>query len=155
MLIVIVGESCVGKSTLAERLQALTAGEIYTGKDYLRLAKSETLAKKLFSDKLKDAVRGSHMIYVISEKEHLSLVPEGAVVVRMTADLELILERFTQRMKGNLPQPVRQMLERKHGCFDDLACTYHIHNSRQSEEVCQDIGNQLQKEKEGSACSGN
>lgn len=144
MLVVIVGESCVGKSTVADRLREIMAADVYTGKDYLRLAKNEAIAKKLFSNKLADAVRGGHMIYVISEEEHLSFVPEGAVVVRMTADLELILARFAQRMRGHLPQPVQQMLERKHGCFDDLPCAYHIHNSLQVEEVCLDIGKMLQ-----------
>ena len=139
MLVVIVGESCVGKSTLAQRLQELMGGEVYTGKDYLRLAKNEAIAKKLFVRKLTEAVSGANLIYVISEQEHLSLIPQDAVVIRMTADLELILERFALRMRGNLPQPVRQMLERKHGCFDDLPCAYHIHNSLQIDEVCRDL----------------
>lgn len=145
MLIVIVGESCVGKSTLAERLQALTRAEVYAGKDYLRLAKNEAIAKKLFSGKLTAALNGENLIYVISEKEQLPLIPPGAVVVLMTADLELILERFALRMHGSLPQPVRQMLERKHGCFDDLPCAYHIHNSLQTEEVCLSIGDLLEE----------
>ena len=144
MLIVIVGESCVGKTRLAERLKALIPGEIYTGKDYLRLAKNEAVAKQLFARKLEESVSGENLIYVITEKEHLPLVPQGAVVVRMTADLELIQARFAQRMRGNLPQPVRQMLERQHGCFDNLPCTYHIHNSRQVEEVCLDLAHRLQ-----------
>ena len=38
MLIGIIGESCTGKSTLAERLKAQLNAEVYTGKDYLRLA---------------------------------------------------------------------------------------------------------------------
>ena len=150
MLIVIVGESCVGKSTLAERLQALTAADVFTGKDYLRLAKNEAIAKKLFAGKLSEAVNGDNLIYVISEKEQLPLVLPGSVVVLMTADLELILDRFALRMHGHLPQPVRQMLERKHGCFDDLPCDYHIHNSRQTEEVCHSIGDLLEERRSGS-----
>lgn len=148
MLIVIVGESCVGKTTLADRLKEDLCAEVYAGKDYLRLAKNESIAGKLFSGKLTEAVRGENLIYVISEKEHLSLIPEGAVVIRMTADLELILERFARRMHGNLPHPVRQMLERKHGCFDDLPCAYHIHNSQQVDEVCLAIERQNGAEKE-------
>ena len=94
MLVVIVGESCVGKSTLAQRLQELMGGEVYTGKDYLRLAKNEAIAKKLFVRKLTEAVSGANLNYVISEQEHLSLIPQDAVVIRMTADLALILERL-------------------------------------------------------------
>ena len=61
---------------------------------------------------------GENIIYVISEKEHLSLLPEGALRILVTADLELIKARFAQRMRGVLPAPVTAMLEKKHGCFD-------------------------------------
>ena len=79
MLVAIFGESCTGKSTLAGMLKERLGGEIWTGKDYLRLAKDEAGAKKLFTEKLREAVTGGPLIYVIAEKEHLSLLPEGAV----------------------------------------------------------------------------
>lgn len=119
MVIGIFGESCTGKSTLAERIAASLSCEVYTGKDYLRLAKNETIAKKLFQKKLEAAVNGENIIYVISEKEHLSLLPEGALRILVTADLETIKSRFAQRMRGNLPAPVAAMLEKKYGCFDN------------------------------------
>lgn len=146
MLILIVGESCVGKTTLANRLREMINGEIYTGKDYLRLARSESVAKEIFTEKMARAVHTGHLIYVASAQEQLSLVPADAVVIRMTADLPLILERFTRRMHGTLPQPVRQMLERTHGCFDKLPYSYHIHNSNGIEEVCRDIRKRLRDE---------
>lgn len=119
MLIGIFGESCTGKSTLAERIASDFPCEIFTGKDYLRLAKNENIARSLFRKKLAGAVHGENIIYVISEKEHLSLLPEGAVRILVTAELEEIKSRFAQRTHGNLPAPVAAMLERKHGCFDD------------------------------------
>jgi len=79
----------------------------------------------MFQKKLTAAVNGENIIYVISEKEHLSLLPEGALRILVTADLELIMSRFAQRMRGNLPEPVAAMLEKKHGCFD--AEQYDIH----------------------------
>ena len=118
MVIGIFGESCTGKSTLAEKLAASFPCEIFTGKDYLRLAKNESIAKVMFQKKLKAAVTGENIIYVISEKEHLPLLPEGAFRILVTADLDLIKSRFAQRMRGNLPAPVATMLEKKHGCFD-------------------------------------
>ena len=118
MVIGIIGENCSGKSTLAERIQKALGGEIVTGKDYLRLAKSESEARMVFQKKLKDAVSGSNVIYVISEPEHLSLLPEGAVRILVHADLDTIKARFRNRMRGNLPTPVAQMLEKKHGVFD-------------------------------------
>ena len=125
MVIGIFGESCTGKSTLAERLKGMLNAEVYAGKDYLRFAKNENMAKKLFRKELEAAVSGKHIIYVISEPEHLMLLPEGALRVLVTADLELIKARFAGRMKGNLPAAVAAMLERKHGCFDGEA--HHLH----------------------------
>jgi len=126
MVIGIFGESCTGKSTLAERIAADLPCEVYTGKDYLRLAKNENIAKAMFRKKLAAAVNGEHIIYVISEREHLSLLPEGTLRILVTADLELIKSRFAQRMRGNLPGPVAAMLEKKHGCFDAEPHDIHV-----------------------------
>jgi len=125
MVIGIFGESCTGKSTLAQLLKSRLGAEVYTGKDYLRFSKNESMAKKLFQKELEAAVSGRHVVYVISEREHLPLLPEGALRVLVTADLELIKSRFARRMQGNLPAAVGAMLERKHGCFDKEM--YHIH----------------------------
>ena len=127
MLIVIFGESCTGKSTLAEALKARTGAAVYSGKDYLRLAKSESMAKALFQKQLKQAAAGEDgLIYVIAEPELLSLVPEGGVRVLVTAGLDEIKARFAARLGGTLPPPVAAMLERKHGCFDQLPHDVHI-----------------------------
>ena len=105
MVVAIFGESCTGKSTLAEKIAA---------------------SKAMFQKKLAAAVNGAHILYVIAEKEHLSLLPEGAVRILVTADLETIKTRFAQRMRGNLPAPVAAMLEKKHGCFDVEPHDIHV-----------------------------
>ena len=140
MVIGIFGESCVGKSTFAGRLKERLDAEVYSGKDFLRLAKNETAAKTAFQEKLRGALNGAHMIYVITEQEHLSLLPEGAVRVLMTADLETIKERFAQRMGGKLPPPVAGMLERKHGVFDGEPCDIHIVSGETDlNEACEQV----------------
>ena len=126
MVIGIFGESCTGKSTLAEKIAARFPCEVFTGKDYLRLAKNESIAKVMFQKRLDAAVSGENIIYVISEKEHLALLPEGAVRILVTAELELIKDRFAQRMRGTLPAPVATMLEKKHGCFDAEPHDIHV-----------------------------
>ena len=118
MLIAIIGENCSGKSTLAEKIKEEFGAQVVSGKDWLRMAKSESEAEALFREKLQGAVSGENLIYVIAEPEHLAL-PEGAVRILVRADLDTIKERFRARMRGNLPAPVAQMLERKHGMFDD------------------------------------
>lgn len=140
MVIGIFGESCVGKSTLAELLKEKIDAQVYTGKDYLRLNKNEAIAKKLFTEKLKEAMTDTHIIYVISEKEHLTLLPNDALRVLVTADLDLILERFATRMHGNLPEPVKIMLQKKHGLFNEERYDFHYHSNKNSFDfACDEI----------------
>ena len=130
MVIGIIGENCTGKSTLAAEIQKRLGGEIVTGKDYLRLAKSESMAAALFRKKLKEALTGDAVLYVISEQDQAKLLPEGAVRILVKADIETIKERFRARMRGNLPAPVALMLERKHGCFDGGVYDYTYDSDR-------------------------
>ena len=51
MVIAIIGENCSGKSTLAERIKEEIGAEIISGKDYLRMAKSESEAVLLFKER--------------------------------------------------------------------------------------------------------
>ena len=140
MVIGIFGESCTGKSTLAEKIATGFPCEVFTGKDYLRLAKNENIAMVMFQKKLTAAVTGENIIYVISEKEHLPLLPEGALRILVTADLELIKSRFAQRMCGNLPAPVGAMLEKKHGCFDAEPHDIHaVSGETDLDEVVQEV----------------
>ena len=115
MVIALFGDSCTGKSTIAAALAQALSAEVFSGKDYLKLAKSESMAAVLFKKKL----RGDEtIIYVISEKEQLALLPEGSIRILVTASLETIKERFAVRMNGNLPVTVASMLERKYGQFE-------------------------------------
>lgn len=137
MLIAIFGESCTGKTTLADHLKSAANAKVYSGKDYLRMAKNEAEAKRLFQEQLHASIRGDNVIYIIAEPEHLALIPDGAVRILVTAELEIIKERFAARMHGNLPAPVAAMLEKKHGCFDQEPHDFHVHNgSPNAEEIC-------------------
>ena len=126
MVYCLFGESCTGKSTFAEKIRAKTGAVIYSGKDYLRLAKNEEDAKKAFRALL--SAPDASVIYVVAEAEQLDLLPDSAVRILMTADLDLIKERFAQRKGGKLPPSLEKMLERKHGSFDDLPHDYQVHN---------------------------
>lgn len=46
--------------------------------------------------------------------------------ILVTADLEVIKERFARRMRGQLPAPVAAMLEKKHGYFDAEPHDEHV-----------------------------
>ncbi len=145
MVIGIIGENCSGKSTLADAIKNAIGAEIITGKDYLRMAKSENEAILLFKTKLKDSsITDKNIIYVISEKEHIELLPDGAVRILVKADIDTIKERFKKRMCGDLPAPVAQMLERKHGMFDNEICDYRFDGvSGDLSEICRTIKNRI------------
>ena len=80
MVFGIIGENCSGKSTLAEKIKETLGGEIITGKDYLRMAKSESEAISLFREKLGRAVSGDNIIYVIADPEYVQLLPISALI---------------------------------------------------------------------------
>lgn len=143
MVIGIFGESCVGKSTLAEKISQEINARTYTGKDYLRMAKNEDMAKKIFLNQLQEAISSDSIIYVISDKEQLKLLPEGAIRILVTADLELIKTRFAGRMNGKLPVAIEKMLENKHGCFDEEKYDICIDSSDDNDD--NDIVNKIMK----------
>ena len=126
MLFCIIGENCSGKSRLADEIKKSIDAQIVTGKDYLRMAKSESEAVILFKEMLRNAVSGKNIIYVISEPEHIKLLPDGAIKILVSADIDTIKERFKARMHGKLPLPVEQMLEKKHGLFDGGVYDYYF-----------------------------
>lgn len=117
MVVGIIGESCTGKSTIAKLLAQETGAKVYSGRDYLRLARGEAEAKRIFKEMMCGG--GISIIYIISEIEHLSLLAENAFRVLVTADVDSIKRRFAKRLNGSMPAPVSAMIEKKHGMFDD------------------------------------
>ena len=141
MVIAIIGESCTGKSSTAEEVSKRTGGKVFTGKDYTKMAKSEPEARKQFIDLLnQNEASDDYFIFVITETDHLSFLPPKAIRILMTADLDVIKERFANRMKGKLPPPVAAMLEEKHGMFDEIENDLHIHNAGKTiSDICDNI----------------
>ena len=145
MLIAIIGENCVGKSTLANKLNEKINVKIYSGKDYLRLEKNPSMALEKFKTILKESVTGNNIIYLITEKEHLNLLPEGTFKIVLTAELEVIKERFKERMRGNLPLPLGKMLEVKHGMYDNLECDIKLDSDYNIDDVLLLISSESEK----------
>jgi len=121
MLYIFMGQSCTGKSTAAERLKELTGAEIFSGKDYLRMAKNEDEAWRLFLNKLSKAASSSNssgesVIYLVAEITQLDRIIDlkGARKVKFTASLDTIKSRFAERMHGRLPNPVEKMLSKQY-----------------------------------------
>ncbi len=125
----------MGKTTLANKISKKLGATIYAGKDYLRLEKNPSAAEETFKAILKASLEGNNIIYLITEKEHIQLLPEGTFRIVLYAELEVIKERFKERMKGNLPVPVEKMLEVKHGMYDSLDCDLKLDGNYNIEDV--------------------
>lgn len=120
MVIALIGESCTGKSSIGQVLKESSKAEIITGKDYLKMEKSQSEAEKKFAEYLIEKQdKPEIVVYVISETDSIALLPDKALRVYCKAPLDVIKERFANRMHGNLPAAVAAMLERKHGIFDN------------------------------------
>ncbi len=124
MVLVLFGDSCVGKSSLAAQLKNAHQVELYSGKDYLRLAKTQSEAEPRFTQLLaeSDTAGDPSIVYVITEPQHLALLPANAFRVLVTAPLDTIQQRFAARTGGTLPPPVAAMLERKYNAFAGQPC---------------------------------
>lgn len=134
MLIALMGDSCTGKSTVAKLIAKKNGAVIFSGKDYLRMAKSESEAASIFKAKLSQAVTKENVIYIITEKEQLAFLPEGGIRVFVTAGLDTVKKRFAARMNGNLPAPVAAMLEKKYNQFETEAFDLKINTDEVSAE---------------------
>jgi len=139
MLYVFMGPSCSGKSSVARELKNLINIQIYTGKDYLRMAKNEHDAWKVFNEELKKAsnnkeLNSQSIVYVISEKNDVSKIEclDNAVTIKFTANSEVIKSRFAQRMKGTLPKPVEKMLEQQLLDWKNVNAKLHVDTSTET-----------------------
>ncbi len=142
MLYCFMGMSCTGKSTISGEMERRTGAEVFSGKDYYRLAKNTADAARLFQEKMNAALHGDGtIIYVISETEDLELVPDGAVRVLFTAELPIVKQRFAARMHGVLPPPVEAMLERKALDWKDVPTHLTIDTGcgKPPSELCEEI----------------
>ena len=142
-VVALIGGSCVGKSTLAGALRNKLGAQIYTGKDYVRLAKGEAKARRMFAELLASAV--APVVFVVSEKDQLDLLPKDCVRVLMSAPLEIVRERFAKRMDGKLPPPVAAMLEKKHGMFGGIARDLFLESGNyEVEDACARIARMIE-----------
>lgn len=142
MLFVFFGPSCTGKSTIAARLVDFLPIEVYSGRDYLRLATNEAEAWRHFLGLLNQAaanqsLSGPNICYLVTEPEQLAKVESipGAVKVKFNASLDTIKERFSQRTKRRLAPQVEQMLERQYAQWQNVTGDYRIDTTREPKDV--------------------
>lgn len=133
------GPSCSGKSTAGEIVGKRTGAKIYSGKDYLRLAKAEGEAWRVFQEKMVEAAghgKEESLIFVCTEKELFDRisVKENIFTVRFTATPEDIKRRFAELMHGNLPKPLEMMLEKQMHLWEGIEAKLLVNSSSESSE---------------------
>lgn len=132
MLYIFMGQSCSGKSTAADRIRELTGAEIFSGKDYLRMAKNEAEAWRLFHEKLASASSVDNtqesILYLVTEISQLEKLRDlgDATRVKFSASLDVIKERFSRRMHGRLPEPVEKMLTNQYAQWILVEADVHV-----------------------------
>lgn len=139
MLLILMGPSSSGKSSIAKELKERLAGDIYSGKDYMRFAKNKDEAWDLFKDELTKAAGDDNdttIFYVITEIDDVTKLRdiEDAIFVRVMAELDTMKDRFAQRMGGKLPDPVAKMLERQAQAWEQVEASLTINTSGKSPE---------------------
>jgi len=81
MVIGIFGASCTGKSSIANEIAKKTTAQVYTGKDYLRGARSEAEAKKQFIDMLSSNESGNDYISIIRWYDPMVIIADAIINV--------------------------------------------------------------------------
>lgn len=133
MLYIFMGQSCTGKSTVANQMKGLKGVQVFAGKDYLRMAKNEEEAWRIFHKMLSDAASRQNptegtIVYLVSESVQLDRILDlqGARRVKFTASLDTIKSRFAQRMHGRLPVPVEKMLAHQFEEWEPVHGDFHV-----------------------------
>jgi predicted kinase len=120
VLLVFHGPSCSGKSTVAGIIAQRTGASVWTGSDYLRLAKSEPSAWLQFMTVLERAAAAAvfdsdSVIFVhTGSLPHGRFLPDGPAVrtLRFTAAQEVLEARFAPRVGGRVSPAISAMLAR-------------------------------------------
>ena len=148
MLLLFFGPSCSGKSSTADLIAQQIGADIWTGKDYLRLAKNEPESWDAFFELLRKAANDNHcneksIIYILTDSPdsiaNLSSLSH-VIRIRFTANLETLKQRFAPRMGGRIPPPVVTMLENVKNRTDCSPCDLCIDTTnRTPHEIAQEI----------------
>ena len=122
MLIVIAGERCTGKSALARAILDKIHAELFTGRDYVRLAPTEPEAVDKFQLLLAEKQRSEdYVIFLLTAPDLYNLVPPGSFVVMCRSRLETSKARFARQMPDGVLSPsIAAMLEHQRGSFDHI-----------------------------------
>ena len=126
MLLLFIGPSGSGKSSVARLIAQRIGCKVWTGRDYLRLARSQDEAKKTFRDMLESASEletfsAGSIIYVIGNPDDLDDDLRAFPCyrcLRFNAVLSVLSRRFAQRMgQQPLPAALLSALERQRNRF--------------------------------------
>ncbi|MBN1426204.1 hypothetical protein JXA88_16765 [Candidatus Fermentibacteria bacterium] len=120
MLLILFGPSCSGKSSVARIIAERTGASVWTGNDYLRLAKTEPEAWKRFEALLERAASagplgpGSVIFAYAGPLPEARSLPTGPEVrrLRFIASQEVLRSRFSPRVGGRVTPAISSMLAR-------------------------------------------
>ena len=119
MLLCFMGASCTGKSTAADEMIKTINGKVYSGKDYLKIAKNKEDAEKAFKSILEESKNGGdNIIYVVSEIEDLILVPEKTFRVLFITELDIMNSKTNYL--GTISKNMIFIWQKSNACNTDI-----------------------------------
>lgn len=137
MLLIFMGENCTGKTTVSTIFKKKYGLSVYSGKDYLRFAKNENEALIKFNYALSCAssrkcLSEKSIIYIMSEKDFISKFKniDDAVLVKFSANLDIIKNRFSKRINSPISKPICTMLEKKNLLWNDVAADTYVDTTK-------------------------
>ena len=120
MVIALIGGRCCGKSALAKAICEKVHAELFTGRSYMDLDPNETRARMIFRGLLmEEQFTDSYVIYIVTEKELMELLPPRCLKVLCKANLKTVMARFSDQMQAPLTPAMAAMLKKQYNSFDE------------------------------------
>jgi adenylate kinase family enzyme len=144
MLLLFIGPSCSGKSSVAKKIAERTSCKVWSGKDYFRLAKNQDEAWKIFLNMLRDSssdttLSDKSIIFLISNPIELRndlLAISNLKSIKFNADISVLKQRLAKRINQEpLSPPLEKMIERQQNAFQTIPADKEFDTTTQEVDI--------------------
>ena len=120
MVIALIGGRCCGKSALAKAICDKVHAQLFTGRSYMDLDPEENKARAIFRQMLlEEEFTADYVIYIVTDRELMSLLPPRCLRVLCKASLKTVMARFSEQIQSPLTPAMTAMLKKQYNSFDE------------------------------------